>query len=262
MKNTITLLLAIVVFAACGSKEKKQEIRNNSVHKYIYVVENVEGYDVAYTEDGHTLIYSNDSIGDFIAYYAKFNDNAGRFDRIKDKVVRIDVDSSLNSLKSILFFYGGIMCDRGGIMCDRSNDMRHVVYYFDEKMNENEIEYIDTPSNPEIKESSAKEYRIRMIRYFIDVAYQLVDRINNGNAHGWYNIAPALESSQDILMYEIMFNDTIYDPKVMKRISKISKTTEWFKQYHSELQGKMISKNDNNIQKKGNNNPVYNEKAK
>lgn len=241
MKNAITLLLVIVMFSACGSKGKKMDTKNISVYKYIFVVENVEGYDVAYTEDGHTLIYSNDSIGDYIAYYAKIDDNAGKFDKIKDKVVRIDVDSSLNSLRSILFFYGGIMCDR-------SNDMRHIVYYFDEKMNENDIEYIDTPTDPEIKESSAKDYKIKRIRYFLNVAYQLIDRINNGNAHGWYNIACALESSQDILMYEIMFNDTIYDPKVMKRISKISKTTEWFKQYHSELREKMISKNDNNNQ--------------
>ena len=41
MKNTITLLLAIVFFAACGSKGKKLETKNNSVHKYIYTIENV-----------------------------------------------------------------------------------------------------------------------------------------------------------------------------------------------------------------------------
>ena len=129
MKNIITLLLVIVMFAACGSKGKKQETKTYSVHKYISVVESVEGYDVAYTEDGHTLIYCNDSVGDFIVYYAKFDDNAGKhgYDRIKEKAVRAEMDSSLKTLKSISSIYGGAFCNR-------NDNTGYATFYFDEQM--------------------------------------------------------------------------------------------------------------------------------
>lgn len=235
MKNTITLLLAIVFFAACGSKGKKLETKNNSVHKYIYTIENVEGYDVAYTEDGHTLVYSNDSVGDFIVYYAKFDDNAGKhgYDRVKEKVVRAEIDSSLKTLKSISSIYG---C----AFCNRNDNTGYAAFYYDEQMKGNSIDQIAIPLDDAQFEETSKEQEAKHILSLLNVAYILAHSINDKNVSGWNNLALALEPVQNILTYDIMKNDMVYDPAIKAHISKLVSSTKGLTQYYNLLREKYI----------------------
>lgn len=240
MKNTITLLLAIIVFAACGFKEKKQEIKKNSVHKYIYVVENVEGYDVAYTEEGHTLVYSNDSVGDFIVYYAKFDDNAGKhgYDRVKEKVVRAEIDSSLKTLKSISSIYGGAFCHR-------NENTGYAAFYYDEQMKGNCIDQIAIPLNDAQSEETSKEIETKHILSLLNVAFILAHSINDKNVSGWNNMSLALESVQDIFTYDVIKNDTVYAPIIKAHISKLTNSTEGLTRFYNLLWENYNSQNTN-----------------
>ncbi len=236
MKNTITLLLVMVMFATCGSKGKKQEAKTISVHKYIYIVENVEAYDVAYTEDGHTLIYRNDSVGNFIVYYAKFDDNAGKhgYDRVKEKAIRAEMDSSLKTLKSISSIYGGAFCKR-------NDNTGYAAFYFDEEMKGNSIDQIAIPLDDAQSEKTSKEQEIKHILSLLNVAYILAHSINDNNVSGWNNMALALEPVQDILTYDVIKNDTVYDPKIKAHISKLTNSAKGLTHFCNLLREKHIS---------------------
>lgn len=240
MKNIIAQLLVIVMFAACGSNGKKQETKNYSPHKYIYVVESVEGYDVAYTEDGHTLIYSNDSVGDYIVYYAKFDDNAGKhgYDRVKEKAVRAEMDSSLKTLKSISSIYGGAFCKR-------NDNTGYAAFYFDEQMKGNSIDQIAVPLGDTQSEETSKEQEIKHILSLLNIAYILAQSINNNNASGWNNMALALESVQGIITYDVIKNDTVYDTIIKAHISKLAHSTEGLTQFYNVLWENYNSQNSN-----------------
>lgn len=240
MKNAIPLLLVLFMFTACGSKGKKQETKNNSVHKYISLIENVVGYNVAYTEDGHTLVYSNDSVGDFIVYYAKFDDNAGKhgYDRVKEKVVRVEIDSSLKTLKSILSIYGGAFCNR-------NDNMGYAAFYYDEQMKGNSINQIAIPFDDEQSEEPSKEQEAKHILSLLNVAYILAHSINDKNVSGWNNMTLALEPVQDILTYDVIKNDTVYDPIIKAHISKLTNSTEGLTRFYNLLWENYNSQNTN-----------------
>lgn len=239
MNNTITLLLVLVIFAACGSKVEKQETKNISVHKYISVVENVEGYDVAFTEDGHTLIYSNDSAGDFIVFYAKFDDNAGKhgYDRVKDKVVRVEMDSSLTIMKSISSIYGGAFCSR-------NDNTGYAAFYYDEQMKGNSIDQIAVSLDDTQSEETSKEQEIKHILSLLNVAYILAHSISDNNVSGWNNMALALESVQDIITYDIIKNDIIFDSIIKTHISKLANSKEGLSQFCNLLREKYNRQNN------------------
>ena len=240
MKNIIVILLVIVMFSACGSKGKKQETNNISVHKYLSVVESVEGYDVAYTEDGHTLIYSNDSVGDYIVYYAKFDDNAGKhgYDRVKEKAVRAEMDSSLKTLKSISSIYGGAFCKR-------NDNTEYAAFYFDEQMKCNSIDHVAVPLDDTQYEETSKEQEIKYILSLLNVAYILAHSINDKSASGWNNMALALESVQGIITYDVIKNDTVCDTIIKAHISKLAHSTEGLTQFYNVLWENYNSQNSN-----------------
>jgi len=241
MKKTLTILLAIVFFAACGSKGKKLD-NKSSVHKYIAVVENVGGYNVAYTKDGHTIIYYNDSIGNFVAYYAKFDDSAGKYgyDRVKEKIVRTEIDFSLKTLKSIMSVYGGAFCFRNDIT-------GYSAFYFDEQMNGNRIDQITAHLDDAQSNEAGKDQEIKRLISLLNVAYSLAHSINN-NVSGWNNMVLALESVKELTNYDIIKNDTVYDPKIKAHISKIINSTKGLTQFYDLLLEKYINQKSNTNQ--------------
>ena len=114
MKMIYILFLSLLFVASCSSKHKK-EVQSSIVSpNYISVVENTNGFSSAYTEDGHTLIYKTDSNGNFIVYYAKFDDSAGKkgYDRVRDKAIRVEIDSSLNVKKFCFCLWRSIVQDK------------------------------------------------------------------------------------------------------------------------------------------------------
>ena len=224
MKKTLTILLAIVFFAACGSKGKKLD-NKSSVHKYIAVVENVGGYNVAYTKDGHTIIYYNDSIGNFVAYYAKFDDSAGKhgYDRIRDKAIRVEIDSSLNNLISFVSIYGGASCKIN------SNGV-YTLHCFDKQLNENYIEQLEFPLDTQTTDNGNIESKVKRIIYILTITYNVANSINKYNISGWNYIVSALEPTLSITNYNILVQETIYAQKVKEHVSKLSSTTEGLRQ--------------------------------
>ena len=108
MKNNLVLFLVISLLVSCGFGGQKKDTSLPGP-KYIAIIDDVEGYHVAYTEDGHTMIIENDSVGNYVVYYVKFDNNAGKFGfkGIEEKMIRAEIDPSMNTLRSFVTFKGG-----------------------------------------------------------------------------------------------------------------------------------------------------------
>jgi hypothetical protein len=235
----ITLLL-LVFFVSCGSSGKKKDVYSNVPKKFITIVENVDSYNAAYTEDGHTLIYKNDSLGDVVVYYAKFENNAGKYGLrgIDEKIIRAEMDSSLGTLKSFFSFSGGAFCE--------IEEMGYNVYYFDEQMKGALKENIEVHWGSEPSEDTSEEYKMKRIIALLNVAYEIAHSISDKNISGWNNIYYALEPIQEALNWGIIIGNAIYEPRTEKHISRICRMTEELNQYYYSLQEKMISQKVNN----------------
>ena len=241
MRYFFIILLLLAFFVSCGSSGKKTDGYSNVPRKYITVVNDIDGCCAAYTDDGHTLLYSNDSVGNYIVYYLKYDDNTEKYgqDWNKDHIVRVEMDSSLNMTKSIISVYGGAFCEK-------NSDTGYNAYYFDENIKENSIDCIDVPSCYEQLDVTGEYRIIKRIFELLNDACIIAHSIDNKSASGWYNIVSALEPTQIILNYDVIVQDTICDPVIYEHISKIEKVTERFTCYYFMLQEKMISQKVNN----------------
>ena len=237
MKKILLLSITYALFVSCGLSTTKKNIQNTVSRKYITVVDKMDGFSSAYTEDGHTLIYGKDSIDNYIVYFAKFDNNAGKYENrmIKDKIVRVELDSSLSILKSFITISGGAFCDTNEVI-------GYEAYYFDEKLNGNCLEQIEVP---EQSSDIDDEHKIKRILELLNAGYNIALSINNTNAGGWYNIVSALEPVQELVNYNVIKNDTVYDPIVNKHISKINITTDGLTQFYNLLREKYNSSNKN-----------------
>lgn len=230
MKKLLLLSITFVLLISCGLSTTKKNVQNTVSRKYITVVEKKDGFSTAYTEFGHTMIYGKDSIDNYIVYFTKFDNNAVKFNNkmIKDKIVRVELDSSLSILKNFITISGGAFCD--------TNEVRgYDVYFFDEKLNGKRQEQIEVP---ELLSDIDDEHKVKRIMELLNIGYNIALSINNKDADGWYKIISALEPIQELMGFDVMKNDTIYDPIVNKHISKISLTTEGLTQFNILLQKK------------------------
>lgn len=237
MRNYLVAFLLITIFVSCHSSGKRQN-NNYTSSKYITLIDNAEGYSTAYTEDGHTMIYSKDSAGNFIVYYAKQDKDAGKYgyDRIKEKIVRVEMNLSLNSLNSILSV-------NGGAFCKMNNDMVYDTYYFDEQMNGKALEHLEVLYQPIPKEEIGTENNLKRIMIILNIAYNIAQLISNDNASGWNYIVSSLEPIQNMITYEVITSDAVHDERIQSRIMKIKQTVEGLTHYYLLLQEKMISQN-------------------
>ena len=236
MKNSLLFFISFVVIVSCNSFTTKKDVHNIASRKYISVVDKTHGYSFAYTEEGHIMIYGKDSTNDYIVYFAKFDKNAGKYENsmIKDKIVRAELDSTLGLLKNFVTI-------SGGAFCDRSEYNGYNVYYFDDKLNGNNIERIEVP---ELLCDINREHLIKRILELLNIGYNIAFFIKNTNAVGWHNIVSAMEPIQELRSYDVMENDTIYNPVVNKHISKISITEKGFTQFYNMLQEKYNRQRD------------------
>lgn len=236
----LCILMIIVLVVSCSSRSNKYNTNNNTPARYITNIDNIDGFSASFTEDGHTMIYSKDSIGNYVIYYVKYDDNAGKYgyDRIKDKVIRVEMDSSLKILNSFVTIYGGAFCDTN---CG----IRYSAVYFDEQMNYDTIEQIEVPLDSAQFEETGKEEKIRHILLLFNVTQKIALSINENNVNGWHNIVSALEPSQTILDYDVIFSDTVFNPKVKEHISRVKSTTKGLTRFYDLLREKYNSQNKN-----------------
>ena len=241
MRYSLVIFLFLPFFVSCGSSVKKTDRNSDVLSEFITIVENVDNYSIAYTEDGHTMIYKNDSAGNVIVYYAKFENNAGKYGirGIDEKIIRVEMDCSLNIVKSILSFTGGAFCEK--------EEMGYNVYYFDEHMKGALKKDIEVHLDSEEFETTREECKMKRIIEQLNIACEIAHSIYNSNVSGWNNVYFALEPIQNILNHNIMISNTIYDLRTKKHILRISRVSEELNYNYCMLYEKMIcnNKNDN-----------------
>lgn len=233
MEKMHFLFFSLLLIVSCGSKHKKEVQRSIASPNYISVVENTDGFCSVYTNDGHTLIYNTDSNSTYIVYYAKFDDNAGKkgYDRVRDKAIRVEIDSSLNVIESIVSVYGGALCKI-------NSSGFYNLHYFDEQMNDN---YIELPEFSLVKRQIDKgdtEAKIKQIIFILTNAYSFAYKINKCNKVGWNYIVSALEPTLGITNYDILIEETINASNVKDHVSKLSSTTDGLTQLNLLFQEK------------------------
>ena len=233
MKKILVIFFLLIFIASCGSRQKKAVHGSISSPKYISVVENTDGFSSAYTEDGHTLIYKTDSNSNVVVYYAKFDDNAGKkgYDRVRDKVIRVEIDSSLNVIKSFVSVYGGALCK---INCNNV----YTLHYFDEQMNDKNIELPEYLLEKQAIDKRNIESKVKRLIEILTAAYNIAYNINDSNIGGWNYIVSALEPTQSIISNDIMTQETVYSPNVKEHVSKLNSTTEGLTQLYMLFQEK------------------------
>lgn len=233
MKKYLPVLFILLLFVACRHSGNKQESQN-SEPKFITVVENNDGYHIAYTKEGHSIIFSNDSLGNYIVYYVKFDNNAGKYDLkgIERMIVRVEADSSLTTLNNFV-------CVTGGAFCDIDSISGNKVYYFDQQIKGNCIEQINVTLDNAFNEPDAKEDPVKRISLLLGIAYNIACTINEYHPKGWDIIIYALSSASDLYNYNVIIKDTIEDEKVYKRIPRILNVREELTQFNHFLKEKI-----------------------
>ena len=233
MKNNLVLLLVISLLVSCGFGGQKKKDTSPPEPKYIAIVDDVEGYHVAYTEDGHTMIFENDSVGNYIVYYVKFDNNAGKFGLkgIEEKIIRAEIDSSLNTLRSFVTF-------KGGVFCEPNDDMGYDAYYFDNQLKGYSKEHIEFYLDSQQADDGGDKYNVLRIISLLNVAYQISQSINNDRPSGWDKTISALEPVQNILGCNIISNNTNVPPRVKEHVSRISRVIEEFTYFYHVLEEK------------------------
>ena len=240
MKNLgLICIILTIVLVVCGCNNRKSSPSVSSeTRNYIGYTLNVNGYCSVYSEDGHTFIYEKDSIGDYTVYYAKFDDNAGKHghDRIKDKVVRIVVNDSLDRVLSI----SSISC---GIFLEKDSEGRYKALCVDEHMNVNIIDNTEISCGQNISTgANIIESEIQKIISLLSIATKIVYSVNTNSSICWNNMALALEPIQNIMSRDIIQYETIVNPKIQKHVLRIEETTNPLSVYHYMLVDKCKEK--------------------
>lgn len=240
MKNlSLICIILTILLVVCGCNNRKNSPSVNSeTRNYIGYTPNANGYCSVYSEDGHTFIYEKDSIGDYTVYYAKFDDNAGKHghDRIKDKVVRIVVNDSLDRVLSI----SSISC---GIFLEKDSEGRYKALCVDEHMNVNIIDNTEISCGQNISTgANIIESEIQKIISLLSIATKIVYSVNTNSSICWNNMALALEPIQNIMSRDIIQYETIVNPKIQKYVLRIEETTNPLSVYHYMLVDKCKEK--------------------
>ena len=235
MRSNLVILFFLPLLYSCGSYGKKQNVIGNAQRKYITIVESINSYNAAYTDDGHILLYTKDSKDSYVIYYAKLDDFAGKhgYDIIKDKVVRVEMNPSLNTLISLISVYGGAFFKV-------ENETGFKTYYFDENMNVKTIE--QTICDSILTEKTGKHNEFKRIVALLNVAYKMALSIRDNHARDWDYIVSALEPTQKLLVYDVITSDTIYDTKIKNQILKIKNTEEGLTHFYYILLKRMNNK--------------------
>ena len=240
-KSLISILGLLVLCCACNYTGKSST--NRTAKKYINVIENVNGYNVAYTEDGHTMLYTNDSAGNYSVFYVKFENGAGKYGLkgIEEKIVRAEMDATMTTLNSFVTVQGGAFCKVDSIM-------KYSVCYFDEHLNCDSLAEIMESVELNQMEGMRVEQEVRRISELLNIAHNIALSINKNDPRGWNNIVYALESTQELINFDVIVISDVYDQRVQKRLPRIHNIAIELTEFYKTLREKMITQNRNTIQ--------------
>lgn len=231
--------LALILLTSCAPSNKKKEKYIKAVSQYITVVSKKNRDVIAITEDGHTMICQKDSLNNNIVYYAKFDNNVGKlgYESVKDKIVRIETDSAMVMLRSVVSVYGGVFYK------ENSNSEYNVLFY-DEHMNCDTIELSDSyVCNESYANLENQEEFVRQIITLLNIASETVLSIGWKHSDSWNNIVLALEPVQSIMNCGIIQNDTIYALNTKRNVLKLQRSTEGLSHFFCLLRDKFNNKN-------------------
>lgn len=226
VKKIILFLGIIGLLLSCVPKRNNSSDQHTTAPKCVYVINTDEGYNVAYTEEGHTIMFETDSLNNYIVYYAKFDDEASKYscDRFETKTIRAELDSTLSYVKNIVTIYGGFFLEK--------NDNGYCVQYFDDQINADSIDHVTFT----LRTGKSDAKKISRIIILLDVACQISQSICSQGASGWKYISSALESSQDLLDYDVVNVNSVINNRINKRVTRINGVKDRFTNYIFMLQ--------------------------
>ena len=205
MKSPFIVFICSLIICSCNSNKSKNNKDTNyqkPEYKTLTVIRtNMNDSVIMHTDDGHILSYSTDSAGNHIVNFAKFNYNAGGYERIRDILVRVELDTSMQYIKSIVSVHGVALCFE-------EEGMYNVIYY-DKHMHQKELNYI------------AKN----IIKQLIN-AYDISLYISANNEDGWYSICSSLEPVCVLSNFDYIEQDEVYNQKVKDRLPRIINAAE------------------------------------
>lgn len=240
-KSLISILGLLVLCCACNNTGKS--LTSRVVKKHINVVTNVNGYNVAYTEDGHTMLYVNDSTGNYFVFYVKFENGAGKYGLkgIETKTIMFQLDSTLSSIKSLVSFQGGSFCEIDSLTGCKA-------YFIDEQLKVDSLVNIDVPVDYTRIKGIETEQEVKRISELLNVAYSIALSISKNNQRGWNDVVYALESAYELQAFDVMVISDVYDQRVQKRLPILHNIAKELTYFHITLQEKIINRNKNIIQ--------------
>ena len=221
MKYIFFILSTFCLFGSCTSNVNKGKSNNKQTKEYITVIENVGYYNVAYTDEGHLMMYQKDSIGGYTAYFAKFLENSGKYGLkdIEERIIRIDADSSLSHINCIISLYSSAICKV-------TNEGTYHIDIFDN----NDCRIDSREINMYLTQDSINNYtedkEIKKVISLLNDAYYIVNDINESNIRGWDIIFLSLESVPQLLSCDVIKHDRIYLTKISKRVERLGNITE------------------------------------
>lgn len=242
-KSLICVTFALALLASCGGTKKDNRSNFISKSNYINVIPNSSNDSISmYTDDNHIFLYTTDSIGDYVVFYAKFDGNTpGRYDMIKDKIVRVQLDSSLQMVKSITSIHGGVFCSK--------DDNLYKMDCFDEQLQIYKYKDLNIQNNTR-PESVPKESEEFHEAYYILTqlmsAYNISCVINDNGVNGWYYIKAALEPIRKLEQYDFVTSKKIYNNKSQRYLIKMKLATEGLDMFCSQLQNVLCQECTNN----------------
>ncbi len=211
-RNYLVYAFLFFVLCSCNRSNSNSNNTKTPIHtydcKYLEVVKNAnKDSTIIYSNEGHTIMYTTDSIGDYVIYYAKYEVNgSSRFDMIRDKIVRIELDPDLQHINSIISIHGSAFC------LTKSKDQ--LIYCFDEQMNPFRIKNIVIESNEDKKNRDRKKDTVvQLIVEQLNNALYIATSMNNNNINGWAYIQTALESVKQIRGSDFIEQKEILNPK-------------------------------------------------
>lgn len=229
MKGLFVALICSLIICSCNtnkSKENKNTDYPKTAYKYLTsVLSNTNDSVVMYTDDGHLLSYSTDSLGNYIVNYAKFDYNAGGYETMKDKLVRVELDSSMKFIRSIVSVYGVSLCFEDNGMYD--------VTFYDEQMHQEQFEDINVRSQIDYNTDTSNISKVIIMQLLN--AYDISHYIYTNKENGLYSISSALEPICFLSDYEIIEQEKVYDQKIKDRLPRFIKAAEGLTHFRSRL---------------------------
>lgn len=229
MKGLFVALICSLIICSCNtnkSKENKNTDYPKTAYKYLTsVLSNTNDSVVMYTDDGHLLSYSTDSLGNYIVNYAKFDYNAGGYETMKDKLVRVELDSSMKFIRSIVSVYGVSLCFEDNGMYD--------VTFYDEQMHQEQFEDINVRGQIDYNTDTSNISKVIIMQLLN--AYDISHYIYTNKENGLYSISSALEPICFLSDYEIIEQEKVYDQKIKDRLPRFIKAAEGLTHFCSRL---------------------------